>query len=82
MCNVFEPVFFFPEILQNEQGSFAQVDTEILNQFVDNAVFRANQDMFIFDHLSVSVSKRHANFKPINEVSIQMFAKITSDLLN
>ena len=82
ISNMFQPSFFFPEILNNQKESFADISPQVLEEFVENSVFRANQDRYIFDHLNVSVSTIHSHFVPLNEISIQIFNRISKDLLS
>ena len=63
------PTFLFPEMLKSNQSFATEVFPETLNKFVDEIVYRANLDQFIFDHLQISKSKIHKNLKPYNEVT-------------
>ena len=42
VSNMFQPSFFFPEILNNTTESLADIPISTLEEFVQNSVFRAN----------------------------------------
>lgn len=68
-------------MIQNQE-SFATVQPEILKKFEKGIIGRINHDQFIFDHLKISVSRVHSDFKPYNNLTFQLLQKMTTDLLN
>lgn len=78
--STYSPTFFLPEIYNNQRESFSEINTAVLYNFIDQAIFRIGQDHFVFEHLHASFSKIHTNFKPFTEMTFKIFKKITTDL--
>lgn len=58
--STYNPTFFMPEIYNNKRESFADIDSAVLENFVDQTLFRLSQGGVIFDHLQASFSKIHS----------------------
>ena len=52
----------------------------VLYNFIDEIVFRANHDKYLFEHLKASRSKIHKGYKPFNEKTVVMLDKVIKEV--
>ena len=69
-------------MIQNTTESFKKdVDPVDLHEFVTEIVKRAEDGAFSFEHLQLSASRIHRNFKSFNEQTIFLLQRIIKDIV-
>lgn len=79
--SLYKPVLFFGDMIINTRESFKKdVNQQDLFELVSQVIQRSKDGEYGFEHLSLSNSRVHKNYRPFTEKTIFLLQRILSDL--
>lgn len=80
--SLYKPVMFFAEMITNNRESFkTDVNHSDLSELVEQVLKRAQDGEVGFEHLQLSTSRVHRNYRPYTEKSVFLLRRILSDII-
>ena len=80
--SLYKPVMFFAEMITNKRESFkTDVNHDDLYELVAQVLKRAQDGEVDFEHLQLSTSRVHRNYRPYTEKTVILLRRILDDII-